>query len=46
LDVAVPTRLTDEQRATLEGLGQQLGPDAYAPVEPESIFRRLRNALR
>jgi molecular chaperone DnaJ len=46
LDVAVPTHLTDEQRGTLEGLGRELGPDAYAPVEPESLFRRLRNALR
>ena len=46
LDVAVPTHLTDEQRSALEGLGRELGPDAYAPVEPESLFRRLRNALR
>jgi molecular chaperone DnaJ len=46
LDVAVPTQLTDEQRAALEGLGRELGPEAYAPVEPDSLFRRLRNALR
>jgi molecular chaperone DnaJ len=45
LDVAVPTRLTDEQRAALEGFAGELGPDAYEPVEPESIFRRLRNAF-
>jgi molecular chaperone DnaJ len=46
LDVAVPTQLTDEQRAALKGLGRELGPDAYAPAEPDSLFRRLRNALR
>ena len=46
LHVAVPTRLTDEQRGTLEGLARDLGTDAYAPVEPEGLFRRLRNALR
>lgn len=46
LDVAVPTNLTDEQRSALEGLGRELGPEAYAPVEPDSLFRRLRNALR
>jgi molecular chaperone DnaJ len=46
LDVAVPTRLSDEQRSALEDLGRELGPDAYAEVEPESLFRRLRNALR
>jgi molecular chaperone DnaJ len=45
-DVAVPTHLTDEQRATLEGLGRELGPEAYASVEQEGLFRRLRNALR
>lgn len=46
LDVAVPTHLTDEQRGALERLGRELGPDAYASVEPEGLFRRLRNALR
>jgi molecular chaperone DnaJ len=46
LDVAVPTRLTAEQRSALEGLAGELGPDAYEPVEPESLFRRLRNAFR
>ncbi|HSG13307.1 MAG TPA: J domain-containing protein [Gaiellaceae bacterium] len=46
LDVAVPTRLSDEQRAALEELGRELGPDAYAEIEPEGLFRRLRNALR
>jgi len=46
LDVAVPTRLTDEQRAALAGFAAELGPDAYEPVEPESLLRRLRNAFR
>ena len=46
LDVAVPTQLTDEQRAALEALGRELGADAYAPAEPDGLFRRLRNALR
>jgi molecular chaperone DnaJ len=46
LDVAVPTRLSEEQRAALEGLARELGPDAYAPPEPENVFRRLRNAFR
>jgi molecular chaperone DnaJ len=47
LEVAVPTRLNDEQRAALDGLGQTLGADAYAPVEEdEGFFRRLKNALR
>jgi hypothetical protein len=45
-DVAVPTQLSDEQRAALEELDRELGPDAYAPAEPEGLFRRLRNALR
>ncbi len=46
LDVAVPTRLTDDQRAALAGFAGDLGPDAYEPVEPESLIRRLRNAFR
>jgi molecular chaperone DnaJ len=47
LDVAVPTRLTDEQRQALEGLGRELGPDAYAPRdEHEGLLGRLKNALR
>lgn len=47
LDVAVPTHLTDEQRAAVRQLGETLGPDAYASVdEDEGFFRRLKNALR
>jgi molecular chaperone DnaJ len=47
LDVVVPTRLTDEQRAAVEELDQALGSDAYATAgEDEGFFRRLKNALR
>jgi molecular chaperone DnaJ len=46
-DVAVPTRLTDDQRRALERLGRELGPEAYAPAPgDEGFFRRLKNALR
>lgn len=47
LHVAVPTRLTAEQRSAVEDLGRALGPEAYAPRdEDEGFFRRLKNALR
>ena len=48
LDVAVPTRLDEEQRRVLEDLGGKLGPEAYdAPAaEEEGFFRRLKSALR
>ena len=46
LDVAVPTRLTDAQRAELGSFAAGLDAEAYEPVEPESLFRRLRNAFR
>jgi molecular chaperone DnaJ len=47
LDVAVPTHLTDEQRALLENVDTQVGPDAYASRdEDEGFFRRLKSALR
>lgn len=48
LDVAVPTRLDDEQRTVLEGLGARLGPEAYDVPEAgnEGFFRRLKSALR
>ena len=47
LEVAVPTRLTEDQRHSLDALGRELGPDAYAPIaEDEGLFRRLKNALR
>jgi molecular chaperone DnaJ len=47
LDVAVPTRLSEEQRTVLESLGRELGPEAYEPKdEDEGFFRRLKSALR
>jgi DnaJ-class molecular chaperone len=48
LDVAVPTRLTDEQRLLLEDFGRQAGPETYEPKddEDEGFFRRLKSALR
>jgi molecular chaperone DnaJ len=47
LDVAVPRRLTDEQRRLLDELHGSLDSDAYAPGdEDEGFFRRLRSALR
>jgi molecular chaperone DnaJ len=48
LDVAVPTKLTDDQRLLLEDFGRQAGPEAYAPRDDEDggFFRRLKSALR
>jgi molecular chaperone DnaJ len=48
LDVAVPTRLTHEQRRLLESVEEAVGPDAYArqPDEDEGFFSRLKSALR
>lgn len=48
LDVAVPTKLTEEQRLLLEDFGRQAGPDAYVPRGDEDggFFRRLKSALR
>jgi len=47
LDVAVPTTLTDEQRALLDEFGKQAGPETYAPKDDdEGFFRRLKSALR
>ena len=47
LDVAMPTKLTDEQRQVLAELGDTLGPDAYVqPDDDEGFFRRLKSALR
>ena len=40
LDVAMPTKLTDEQRQVLAELGDTLGPDAYVqPDDDEGFFR-------
>jgi molecular chaperone DnaJ len=47
LDVAVPTRLTSDQRSLLEDFGRQAGPETYAREdEDEGFFRRLKSALR
>jgi len=48
VDVAVPARLTDEQRHLLEEFDRQTDDDAYVPVEDddEGFFRRLKSALR
>ena len=47
LDVAVPSRLTPEQRQLLEELGGKLDDAAYAADdEDEGFFRRLKSALR
>ena len=47
LDVAVPTRMTDEQRSLLEDFGRRSGPETYAGGdEDEGFFRRLKSALR
>ena len=47
LDVAMPTTLTEEQRALLDEFGKQAGPETYAPKDDdEGFFRRLKSALR
>ena len=47
LDVAVPARLTDEQRRLLEEFDRHTTEDAYAREdEDEGFFRRLKSALR
>ena len=47
LDVAVPARLTDEQRQLLEEFASKTDGAAYAPDdEDEGFFRRLKSALR
>jgi molecular chaperone DnaJ len=48
LDVAVPTKLTDDQRLALEDFARRAGPDAYRPKDDgdEGFFRRLKSALR
>jgi molecular chaperone DnaJ len=46
LDVAVPARLTEEQRGLLEEFDRRTGEDAYVPDDDEGFFRRLKSALR
>jgi molecular chaperone DnaJ len=47
LDVAVPTKMTAEQRGLLEDFDRQTGAEAYVvDDEDEGFFRRLKSALR
>ena len=48
LDVAVPTKLTEDQRLLLEDFARKAGPEAYVPKDDEDggFFRRLKSALR
>jgi len=47
LDVAVPTKMTDEQRQLLEDFDRRATPETYAADEDdEGFFRRLKSALR
>jgi molecular chaperone DnaJ len=46
LDVAVPSRLTDEQRGLLEEFDRNTDDSAYASDDDEGFFRRLKSALR
>ena len=47
LEVAVPAKLTDEQRQLLEEFDRTTGDDAYAQEDDdEGFFRRLKSALR
>jgi molecular chaperone DnaJ len=45
VDVAVPRRLTEEQRVLLEQLDRTLDDDAYRPPD-ESLFDRFKSAFR
>jgi molecular chaperone DnaJ len=47
LDVAVPTRMSDEQRALLEDFDRRTTADTYAAEhDDDGFFRRLKSALR
>jgi molecular chaperone DnaJ len=47
LDVAVPTRMTAEQKRLLEDFARGAGPDTYAGgEEDEGFLQRLKSALR
>lgn len=48
LDVAIPSRLTEEQRRLLEEFKQEAGSDTYAAKrdDDEGFFHRLKSALR
>jgi len=47
LDVAVPTRMSEEQRALLEDFDRRTTPETYTSGEDDdSFFQRLKSALR
>jgi molecular chaperone DnaJ len=47
LDVAVPTRMSDEQRALLEDFERRTDAETYAPgQDDDGFFQRLKSALR
>jgi molecular chaperone DnaJ len=47
LDVAVPTRMSDEQRTLLEDFDRRTTPDTYAAgQDDDGFFQRLKSALR
>ena len=46
VDVVVPRRLDDEQRALLERLDASLGEDAYRKDDDEGFFESLKSAFR
>ena len=46
VDVAVPSRLSEEQKRVLEELREGIGAEAYEDPEDEGFFGRLRSALR
>jgi molecular chaperone DnaJ len=47
LDVAVPTRMSDEQRELLEDFERSTTPETYAPgQDDDGFFQRLKSALR
>jgi molecular chaperone DnaJ len=46
LDVAVPTRMNDEQRALLEDFDRRSTPSTYASGDDDGFFGRLKSALR
>ena len=48
IEVAVPTRMNEEQRRLLEDFDRQAGPETYGAGgdEDEGFFRRLKSALR
>jgi hypothetical protein len=46
VNVRVPRNLTPEQRDLVERLGDSLTEENLTDPEPESLFQRVRRALR